>query len=75
MNCNEFSGLLESITRGNMHHVINKQAVNDEVIALAFHENRLFTINRRVFVFLHPSRNVNVPPSCGLLGVIDAFEK
>ncbi len=34
--------LLESITYGNMHHAINKQAVNNEVIALVFHENRLF---------------------------------
>ncbi len=35
--------LRETITGGNVHHVVHKQAVDDEVVSLAFHEYCLFT--------------------------------
>jgi hypothetical protein len=38
--------LLESITRRHVHHVINKLAVNDNVVSFALHENCLGIINR-----------------------------
>jgi hypothetical protein len=43
--------LLESITRGNMHHVINKLAVNGEVIALVFQENHNIFFSPAFFTF------------------------
>ncbi len=60
--------LLEIITCGHM------QQVNDEVISLALHENCLLTVHRRIFVYAHLSRHVKAPPSCCLLGTINAFE-
>ena len=58
-----------------MHHIINKQAVYDEVGSLVFHENCLFAVDCWVSVALHPFRDMDVPSSGCLFGSIDAFEK
>ncbi len=45
------------------------------MLTLAFHENSLHTIYRKVAVRLHPCRDVLVPSACGLSGAINALEQ
>ncbi len=57
-----------------MHHVIHKQSMDNEMLTLALHENRLLTINREVAIRLHPRRDMLVPSAGSLPGTI-ALEK
>ena len=65
----------EFVTGWDMHHIVNKQSMHDEVRTLALHENCLLTVHRRVSILLHPVRDANMPSSGGLFGTIHAFEK
>jgi hypothetical protein len=63
------------VTGWDMHHIIHKQSMYNEVRTLVFHENSLFTVDRWVSVPLHPFQDVNVQSSGCSFGSIDAFEK
>jgi hypothetical protein len=65
----------ELVVGGNVHHVIHKQSIDNELLTLAFHENSLLTIYREVAVRLHPCRDVLVPSACCLSGTINALEQ
>ncbi len=67
--------LLELVTRGDMHHIVDEQTVDDIIVTIAFHEYRLLAIHGRVTILFHPCGNVQVPSPRGLLRAIDDFEK
>jgi hypothetical protein len=58
-----------------MHHIVDKQAVDDEFVTVAFHEYRLLAIHGRVTILFHPCGNEQVPSPRGLLRAVHAFEK
>ena len=55
-------------------YVTNKQAVNDKTVALAFHENSLFS-DKAGYLIFNPSTDMQILPSCCLHGAIVAIEK
>ena len=67
--------IAEPITGWNMHHIVHKQSMNDEVRTLALHENSLPTVYLWVSILLHPVQDANMPSSGGLFRAIHAFEK
>jgi hypothetical protein len=67
--------LPKSVARGNRHHVIDKQAVDDEIVTVSLHENSFLTVHGGVTICFHPFRDAQMPSPSDLLGAINAFEK
>ena len=57
----------------DVHHIVSKQAMDDKVFPLDFHENCLFTFDSRISIPLHPLRDMGMPSPCCLLRTIDTF--
>jgi hypothetical protein len=57
-----------------LHHVVHKQAVNNEMLTLALHETSLLAVKCWVAVLYPPVLDVIVPSTGCLSGSIDALE-
>ena len=58
-----------------MHYVVHKQAVDNEVITHALHEDSLLAVDCGVAVLFHPVRDVDMPSAGCLSGSIYALEE
>ena len=67
--------VLELGTGCGAHHVVHKQAMDNEVLTLALHENCLLTVDCGVAILFHPVLDVHMPSACCLSGSIYALEE
>ncbi len=65
----------QSVSGCCVHHFVHKQAVDNEMLTLALHEDSLLAVDCGVAVLFHPVRDVNVPSAGCLSGSIDALEE
>ncbi len=66
--------VLELGTGCCVHHVVHKQAVNNEILTLTLHDDSLLADDCGVAVVFHAVQDVNVPSAGCLSGSIDALE-
>ncbi len=67
--------VLELGTGCCVHHVVHKQAVDNEMPTLALQEDSLLAVDCGVAVLFHPVQDVNMPSACCLSGSINALEE